>query len=619
MSAGTGSGAHIVILSRSARETGLGWGLGADAKILESTLRAAHATQNLRIASIDHIDPMKFCGSGRLPKHVDITFHLEIPCRVAFQYSKKNVAIVNSEWWPRHDWDWCLDPKTGADLFVFKTRSARDMFPEIPNERVALIPWRCDLGMNSALSSLPKFPPVKEFLYLLGGSVNKTIAARSLVRAWKPSWPKLHIIGASELLDSIRFGDMPVNITMRTPYMSVQERINAQTTYAFHIVASAAESFAHPFAEAISIGAIPLWNSLLIYDELYGELLGNIGRIASSVLPSGRTDDVLVESEYRTSLHSVFPTSSIESAVESVLAVASDTAAYTGLVGTLRHFGSTQIKTFRTAFFKMLRSLTTAARSTTTATGSAPAEGAADTPPSVAVITLVHNRPQWFPNAAQNILRSSYPRDKLTWIIVDDSPAAGRIDGPVAAFQSRFPQFQTIYVSLPRKHTIGEKRNIGCSRAPAEATVFVMMDDDDHYPAVSIEMRVRALKALGRECVYCSVLPMYDTVKYISAVNVPPLTLSPYERISEASMAFTRAFWSARGWPTSVNIAEGSAFLSDRLEATAEIPPEGVIISFLHVGNTTSRRIPESETPNGCHYGFDDTYFTLISEAGQKK
>lgn len=617
MSAGAGSAAHIVILSRSARETGLGWGLGADAKILESTLRAAHATQNLRIASIDHIDPMKFCGSGRLPKQVDITFHLEIPCRVAFQYSKKNVVIVNSEWWPRHDWDWCLDPKTGADLFVFKTRSAREMFPEIPNERVALIPWRCDLGMNSALASLPKFPPVKEFLYLLGGSVNKTIAARSLVRAWKPTWPKLHIVGASELLDSIRFADMPANITMRTPYISAQERVNAQTTYAFHVVASAAESFAHPFAEAISVGAIPLWNSLLIYDELYGELLGNIGRIQSSVPPS-EPDTLTSESEYRTPLHAVFPTSSIETAVESVLAFAADTPAYLGLVGTLRHFAATQIKTFRTAFFKMLRNLSAAPRS---ATASA-AEGAAavtDTPPSVAVITLVHNRPQWFPNAAQNILRSSYPRDKLTWIIVDDSPAAGRIDGPVATFQSRFPQFQTIYVSLPRKYTIGEKRNIGCSRAPAEATVFVMMDDDDHYPAVSIEMRVRALKTLGRECVYCSVLPMYDTVKYISAVNVPPLTLSPYERISEASMAFTRAFWSTRGWPTSVNIAEGSAFLSDRLGVTAEIPPEGVIISFLHVGNTTSRRIPDSETPNGCHYGFDDTYFTLISEAGQKK
>jgi len=616
MSTGTGTGtvagSHIVILSRSARESGLGWGLGADAKILESTLRAAHATQHLRVASIDHIDPMKFCGSGRLPKPVDITFHLEIPCRVAFQYSKKNVVIVNSEWWPCHDWDWCLDTKTGADLFIFKTRSARDMFPEIPNERVALIPWRCDLGMNSALSSLPKFPPVKEFLYLLGGSVNKAIAARAIVRAWKPTWPKLHIVGASELLDSLREdGKESPNITMRTPYMSVQERVNAQTTYAFHIVASAAESFAHPFAEAISVGAIPLWNSLLIYDELYGELLGTTGRIVSSLTTDGN---------YRTPLHSIFPTSSIESAVTSVLAVASDMSAYTSLVGTLRHFGSTQIKTFRTAFFKMLRGLTAAPRTAATATATATAsEGAADTPPSVAVITLVHNRPQWFPNAAQNILRSSYPRDKLTWIIVDDSPAEGRVDGPVAAFQSRFPQFQTIYVSLPRKYTIGEKRNIGCSRAPAEATVFVTMDDDDHYPAVSIEMRVRALKALGRECVYCSVLPMYDTVKYISAVNVPPLTLSPYDRISEASMAFTRGFWARRGWPTSVNIAEGSAFLSDRLAVTAEIPPEGVIISFLHVGNTTSRRIPDSETPNGCHYGFDDTYFTLISEAGQKK
>ena len=44
---------------------------------------------------------------------------------------------------------------------------------------------------------------------------------------------------------------------------------------------------------------------------------------------------------------------------------------------------------------------------------------------------------------------------------------------------------------------IGEKRNKAISAAPAEASVFVMMDDDDHYPAGSVAGRVAWLVGLG--------------------------------------------------------------------------------------------------------------------------
>ena len=51
-----------------------------------------------------------------------------------------------------------------------------------------------------------------------------------------------------------------------------------------------------------------------------------------------------------------------------------------------------------------------------------------------------------------------------------------------------------------------------------------------------------------------------------------------------------------------------------REHKTAEISPQGVIVSFLHKGNSTSRRIPDQTEPNGCHYGFSDEYFSYLSE-----
>ncbi len=98
-------------------------------------------------------------------------------------------------------------------------------------------------------------------------------------------------------------------------------------------------------------------------------------------------------------------------------------------------------------------------------------------------------------------------------------------------------------------------------------------------------------------------------------MNVPPMDLSPAERVSEATLAFTRTFWETQGFPAE-NMAEGEGFLKDRENQTAEIPPDGIIVSFLHGLNSTSRRVPERQEPNGCHYGFDDDFFTYLSERG---
>jgi hypothetical protein len=141
----------------------------------------------------------------------------------------------------------------------------------------------------------------------------------------------------------------------------------------------------------------------------------------------------------------------------------------------------------------------------------------------------------------------------------------------------------------------------------------MMMDDDDHYPKSSVIARVSWLTGLKKQCVYCATIPMYDARNYISAMNVPPLDLPPQSRVSEATLAFTREFWAAQKFPAAVNVAEGEDFIGTRYAMTAEIPPDGVIVSLLHGGNSTSRRVPNTDKPNGCHFGFDDEYFSYIS------
>jgi hypothetical protein len=47
-----------------------------------------------------------------------------------------------------------------------------------------------------------------------------------------------------------------------------------------------------------------------------------------------------------------------------------------------------------------------------------------------------------------------------------------------------------------------------------------------------------------------------------------------------------------------------------------EITPQEVIVSLVHSKNTSDRKTPEGE-PNGCHYGFNEKLYAVVSEIGE--
>ena len=596
---------RIVILSRSARAADSpAWGLGVDAKLIEQVLREMNAGGHMRIESIDHIDPTSFYGSPRKPCMVDLQIHLEVPCRAAMGWSQRNVMVINPEWWVRDAWNWAFRAVSGSvggfDAFVFKTAHARTLFPEVEDHRAHVIHWRSSPHIMSA-------PPVKhrrgDFLYLIGASANKLAAACAIVKEWRSEWNKLVIVGSEKVCNTLRKLRVDPCIEYRTS-VTTSECTELQTQFAYHIVASAAEGFGHTAAEAAAVGALPIWTSIPTYVEYYGDILRGVGCMGAVGEVSGAPTFRLTPAHEFTG---------IEAAVHSVLSLKKEDDER--IRGSLKHIASTRAKEFRHKWRFMIQSLV---RSPPVAAPHLPPKPLPITElPHVAIITLTYNRPQWWGNMVHNILKCDYPPDKLSWIIADDSDGVGRVDAQVAKFQSMHPRIHVKYLSMPRRLRIGEKRNKAIAAAPTEAEVFVMMDDDDHYPPGSVAGRVAWLRGLGVDCVYCSTLPMYDCRRYISAINVPPLDLSPIERISEASLCFTRAFFNERGFPGPVDVAEGEGFLVDRLGAAAEIPPEGIIVSFIHGANATSRRVPESSEPNGCHYGFTDDFFTYITNCAR--
>lgn len=227
--------------------------------------------------------------------------------------------------------------------------------------------------------------------------------------------------------------------------------------------------------------------------------------------------------------------------------------------------------------------------------------------PDVSIITITKDRREFMPLAKYCYLLQSYPADKLEWVIVDDG------DDPIEDTLFGIPNVN--YLKCPQGMTIAQKRNYGIEKAMYD--VFLMMDDDDVYPENSVLHRVAMmLKEPAKECAFCTTIPCYDIVKYNSFMNVPPMTLPMSQRISEATLIFTRKFWEENKFDETVRIAEGDAFVSGREQMCRELSPQEVIVSLVHPKNSSSRKSPDAKEPNGCHYGFNEKLFALVSEIG---
>jgi hypothetical protein len=235
--------------------------------------------------------------------------------------------------------------------------------------------------------------------------------------------------------------------------------------------------------------------------------------------------------------------------------------------------------------------------------------------PPISVITLLHNRRKFFDIAAHNMLLTDYPRSKIEWILVDDSDDMNESPSDkVIKFQNDNPDFgKIVYVPLGTKISIGAKRNLGVSMATSD--IILMMDDDDHYPQTSFRRRVSWLRSSwpnGKmpSCCGCATIAMYDLVRAVSAVNIPPLKLPIGARLSEASLTFYKGFWEEQMFPE-VNMAEGEEWIKGREIQVMEIPPQHIIVAFNHKQNSSTRKIPDS-AEKGCFWGFPKEYLEFI-------
>ena len=222
--------------------------------------------------------------------------------------------------------------------------------------------------------------------------------------------------------------------------------------------------------------------------------------------------------------------------------------------------------------------------------------------PNISVCMPTYNRRKFMKLVEMNYNNTTYPKDKIEFIVVDDG---------IDQIEDALPKEKNIkYYHYKKKQTIGWKRN-ECVRL-AKHGIIAFMDDDDYYYPDSLLNRVGNLLKSGKDCVFCSTIGCFHINKYSSIINVSPVEYPLEKKVAEASLTFKKSFWHNNKFDENDKINEGEAFIKNAVNKCKEINWEGVLVHLLHTYNTCNKNLKIDEQ-NGSHYGFTDEEFEIIT------
>jgi hypothetical protein len=534
------------------------FGLEHDAELLKKSL-AGYGT--VRFA-----DPLEH------PAAQDINIHLEVPHYTHVPWATYNVFVMNPEYYVNEAYEPYMNH---FDLILTKE--------DLKRENAHIIPWTLIPFTKQKVTS------TKEFLYLLGGSKNKRAMAQKLLPFWKESYPTIHVYSTEPL----NIENVTPNVKLYVEDLKKEKREALLSMYEGHVCCSDSEGFGYTAAEANYVNAFTILNTLPVYVQDYTKSQ-NVAWIQTSIAQS---NEKCTYGKYVSDFENA--ERDLDSAIES----------FSKYVRTSTSKSEEKQRDFKYNLLKIFDTL----KEKTKLKHLPPLLDRRDCPP-ISIVTLVYNRRKFFDLAKHNILLTDYPKEKIQWVIVDDSDTMEeQCSDKIVQTQEQFTGMDIRYVPLFKKTPVSQKRNIGVENCSNDIVLF--MDDDDHYPETSFRRRVAWLTRhpMKPKAVVCTTIACYDLIKGVSAVNVPPFDLPLGQRISEATLTFYKSWYEEHKMESNIQVGEGESLVRGRESDVLEIPPQQIIVAFSHNKNTSSRRIPATDgVEPSCFFGFPREYLTFV-------
>ena len=197
--------------------------------------------------------------------------------------------------------------------------------------------------------------------------------------------------------------------------------------------------------------------------------------------------------------------------------------------------------------------------------------------PLVTICTPTRDRPEFLSLLEECILGQDYPREKIQWVIVDNSRDKTNIHRTSTLINVK-------YIHLHGDKTIGQMRN-ECN-LQSDGEIIVCMDDDDFYPCTRISHSVGALKNSKRLVAGCSALP----VLYIEDKEMWLSGPFAFNHATANTLAYNKELLELTHFNENETYGEERYFLHDYRIPMIQLDPGKTIIHIAHSTNTVEKQ-----------------------------
>jgi glycosyltransferase involved in cell wall biosynthesis len=193
----------------------------------------------------------------------------------------------------------------------------------------------------------------------------------------------------------------------------------------------------------------------------------------------------------------------------------------------------------------------------------------------VSCIMPTHDRRGFIPQAIAGFLAQDYEDREL--IVVDDG------SDPIDDLIPADPRIR--YFRLPKRLTVGAKRNFACERARGD--IVMHWDDDDWYPMSRIRVQAAALRERGSDICGSSSIYFYDRDRQEAF-------LYRYRGgggtwVAGTTLAYRRAFWERNRF-TDLQVGEDTQFVWRNRGSVIDLNDPTLCVAGIHARNVSPKR-----------------------------
>jgi hypothetical protein len=545
---------------------------------------------------------MQPVNAYKIEKKATINFFINCANYNFFKDAKLNIALIDHTIITKN----VLEYLPLFDYVIVKDNYSKSILESYTNKFTTKPNYVC-FGWGSP--SITEFTSNKNFdkVLMYIPSLRDDIFNR-IIDAWKPEYPTLEIVGGERIrnkreANNINFND---NITNEGFHKLFNE-------IGFHLIPEKYNGFSHFVNQCKQVGAVPICLDTSSNKEIVNSEVGYL-------IPCKRA-----KVKNKSLLDNIGPTLSlnIDSITNTLDMVFSKNVLNHQLMSknNITDYNKYYNKfsaLFKDTFDNIVKRAREIPKPATIKLSDSDL-------PSVSIITPTFNRPEFFKLAILNFNSFEYPRDKIEWIIVDDSDN-DETEKQLPPAESR-GKYNINYirpsVQADKLMSIGEKRNLAIRNSKND--IIVCMDDDDYYYPEYLKNRVTSLVSCNKNkntlCTVCTHLGTFEFTRIISMIYSPKSGELFKEQIAPNTLVFYREFFDEENGNNFEDCSRGEAeqLIGERLHVIEPVSWENNVVTLLHSNNIRDIYPPQNQETNGSHFKFKESVFKFITSIGKKK